>query len=97
MHEALRVLHGYVSRPVRLPEYDWGSSTLVPELRSHIAGHVRELAQIRPPPESVFFYRALGGLAQNLKLVRARGPYREVCRELTAHLSVGTASAASAG
>jgi hypothetical protein len=68
---------------VRSPEYDWGESTVVPELRKHVAAHMRELAKVQPPVESVFFYRALGGLAQNLKLLRARGPYREVCRELT--------------
>jgi predicted unusual protein kinase regulating ubiquinone biosynthesis (AarF/ABC1/UbiB family) len=83
---ALSKLHAYVGRPIFEDEYDWGSSTLVPEVRMHVAEHVRDLAPIKPPVESVFFYRALGGLAQNLKSIRARGPYRELVRELSAHL-----------
>ncbi len=90
---ALSGLHALVGRPLREGEYDWGTSPLVPDVRSYVAEHVRDLAQLKPPTESVFFYRALGGLAQNLKSLRARGPYAELCRSLSPHLRSRVAAA----
>jgi predicted unusual protein kinase regulating ubiquinone biosynthesis (AarF/ABC1/UbiB family) len=85
--EARRVLaelHQYVGSPVFSDEFDWGQSTLVPQVREHFLRNLRELAKIQPPPESLLFYRAVAGLASNLKLLRARGSYRTLCSELVA-------------
>jgi predicted unusual protein kinase regulating ubiquinone biosynthesis (AarF/ABC1/UbiB family) len=84
--KAMAGIHNISAKPVLVEEYDWGSGTVVAELRNHFRENVREVTRILPPVESIFFYRALGGLAQNLKLVRARGPYRALCRELGQHL-----------
>jgi hypothetical protein len=41
-----------------------------------------DLVRIQPPAESLLVGRALGGLLQNLKRLRARGDLRPVFREL---------------
>jgi len=38
--------------------------------------------QIKPPPEALLFYRSAAGLAQDLRLLKARGPFRAVPAEV---------------
>jgi predicted unusual protein kinase regulating ubiquinone biosynthesis (AarF/ABC1/UbiB family) len=85
---AMSGIHNISAKPVLVEEFDWGASTVVDELRSHYRANVRDETRILPPVESLFFYRAMGGVAQNLKLLRAKGPYRKLCQELTQHLEV---------
>ena len=37
---------------------------------------------IRPPAEAVLFYRAASGLAQDLRLLKAKGRFRPILREI---------------
>jgi len=37
---------------------------------------------IKPPPEALLFYRSAAGLAQDLRLLKARGPVRAVLKEI---------------
>ncbi|MFM2152583.1 MAG: hypothetical protein RL199_1018 [Pseudomonadota bacterium] len=78
----LETIHEVAGRPVQSETYDWGSCTMVPELRRRFVGDFSEWLQIQPPPEGLMFFRALGGLANNMRLLRASGPYRALCLEL---------------
>jgi hypothetical protein len=37
---------------------------------------------IKPPTEALLFYRSAAGLAQDLRLLKARGPFRAVLKEI---------------
>jgi hypothetical protein len=37
---------------------------------------------IKPPPEALLFYRSAAGLAQDLRLLKARGSVRAVLKEI---------------
>src|SRR5712664_1495612 len=37
---------------------------------------------IKPPPEALLFYRSAAGLAQDLRLLKAKGPVRSVLKEI---------------
>ena len=80
----LSEIHEVASRPVQSETYDWGACTMVPDLRRRFVGDFRDLVEIQPPPEGLMFFRAIGGLANNLRLLRAKGAYRALCEELDA-------------
>jgi predicted unusual protein kinase regulating ubiquinone biosynthesis (AarF/ABC1/UbiB family) len=80
--ETLRALNGIAARPIRAARYDWGACTMVVDMRRQFVTEFKDILEVQPPPESLLFYRALGGLVSNLKLLRTEGPYREVCVEL---------------
>ncbi len=82
--ETLRRLNGIAARPIRATDYDWGACTMVIDMRQQFLGGFRDILEVQPPPESLLFYRALGGLVSNLKNIRTKGPYRELCVELCA-------------
>jgi predicted unusual protein kinase regulating ubiquinone biosynthesis (AarF/ABC1/UbiB family) len=78
----MQEMHVHAAAPVRLPRYDWATGGMVSSLRDYGQNHLRAVTAIQAPPESLLFYRALQGLAGNLKLLKAEGPFREVVQEL---------------
>lgn len=85
--EARGLLDGIIDiggRPLRVAEYDFGTSEIVKDMRKLLASHALQLVKIRPPPESVMFVRAMGGCTQDLKLLGARVPMATLFRELLA-------------
>jgi predicted unusual protein kinase regulating ubiquinone biosynthesis (AarF/ABC1/UbiB family) len=85
--KALEDIQRYARVPIATETFDWAQSTLHVDLKRHFTSHLDEVRGVLPPPESVLFYRALGGLAQNLKLIRANGPYAALCRDLSGLLA----------
>ncbi len=75
-------LHQIVERPLRLPEYDWGADKIVQDVRALFVNEIKDMLDVQAPPECIFFYRAVGGLANNLRALRTKGPVREHCTAL---------------
>jgi predicted unusual protein kinase regulating ubiquinone biosynthesis (AarF/ABC1/UbiB family) len=71
-----------VARPMQSADFDWAQDTSARDMRQHFAVNGTRFLKIRPPPESLFFFRATGGLVQNLKALGARGDFAAVYREL---------------
>jgi predicted unusual protein kinase regulating ubiquinone biosynthesis (AarF/ABC1/UbiB family) len=69
-------------RALRTSDYDYAADTIPGDTRKLFARHAGKLLKIRPPPEAVFFFRAFGGLQQNLRLLGARGDFRPFYRSL---------------
>lgn len=80
--ETLQAMHVHAGAPVRQPHYDWGQGGMVQGLREYGQKNFRAVTRIQAPPESLLFYRGLQGLANNLKTLRAAGPFRAVVAEL---------------
>lgn len=78
----LQALFEVLIRPVRGAEYDFSTDTMPRDLREHYARNVGRAMRIRPPADSIFFFRAISGLGQNLKSIGARGDFRSIVREL---------------
>jgi predicted unusual protein kinase regulating ubiquinone biosynthesis (AarF/ABC1/UbiB family) len=72
------------TQPVRSRDFDYGTCGISRDMRSHFLKHATKLGAIRPPKESLQFYRAIGGLTQNLENLKARGDFRAVYEELLA-------------
>lgn len=88
-HAVLARLEGIASRPINDEVYDWGACTMVADMRRlflppQLLGEFKDVLDVQPPPESLLFYRAIGGFASNMKLLRSKGPYRAVAKELFA-------------
>jgi predicted unusual protein kinase regulating ubiquinone biosynthesis (AarF/ABC1/UbiB family) len=77
--EALIQLAG---RPLRTADYDYGADTVPADTRQLFARNAAKMLKLRPPPEGVFFFRAFGGLQQNLRVLGARGDFRPFYRSL---------------
>jgi predicted unusual protein kinase regulating ubiquinone biosynthesis (AarF/ABC1/UbiB family) len=71
-----------VERPTRAAEYDFGADPMVADVRRLFQANVRVALGIRPPVEAAQFYRAAAGLAQDLRLLKVKGPFRHVLREI---------------
>jgi len=69
-------------RALRTDDYDYAHDTMAPDSRQLFARHAAEFLKIRPPAEGVMFFRAFGGLQQNLRLLGARGDFRPFYRSL---------------
>jgi predicted unusual protein kinase regulating ubiquinone biosynthesis (AarF/ABC1/UbiB family) len=80
--EFCQKLANIVQRPVESEEYDFGSDGLVQDLRRTFRSDPRIGLAIKPPPEALLFYRSAAGLAQDLRLLKARGPVRAVLKEI---------------
>ncbi len=80
----VQVVLDVATGPVRSRDFDYGSCGISRELRNHFLKHATKLGAIRPPKESVQFYRAIGGLTQNLENLKARGDFQGVYEELLA-------------
>ena len=70
------------SRPSCTRDYDFATSTMNRELRAHFLKNATRLHKMRPPQEAVMFFRALGGLMQNLENLKARGDFRNIYEAL---------------
>jgi len=69
-------------RALRTDDYDYAHDTMAPDSRKLFARHAAQFLKIRPPAEGVMFFRAFGGLQQNLRLLGARGDFRPFYRSL---------------
>lgn len=74
------------TRPVRSADFDFARAGISHDLKRLFLANATRLGSIRPPKESVQFYRAVGGLTQNLEALGARGDFRGVYAELLAAL-----------
>lgn len=72
------------TQPVRSRDFDYGACGISRDLRNLFLKHAPKLGAIRPPKESVQFYRAIGGLTQNLENLKARGDFQGLYEELLA-------------
>jgi predicted unusual protein kinase regulating ubiquinone biosynthesis (AarF/ABC1/UbiB family) len=79
------ILH-IAGRPMRLTPYDYATCTITRDMKLHFARNAARFLKLRPPAEAVMFFRSTGGLAQNLKLIGARGDFRGVYQEVAALL-----------
>lgn len=70
------------TRPPRSTDLDFKTAGISRDLRNHFLKNATRLGSIRPPKESVQFYRAVGGMTQNLENLGARGDFRSVYQEL---------------
>lgn len=82
--EFCQKLADVVQRPILEAEFDFGDEGLVTEVRRIFRSEPRLALSIKPPPEALLFYRSAAGLAQDLRLLRARGPIRAVLAEIAA-------------
>jgi predicted unusual protein kinase regulating ubiquinone biosynthesis (AarF/ABC1/UbiB family) len=72
-----------VERPILIDEpYDFGSDPMVADVRRLLQSNLKMALAIRPPAEAVLFYRAAAGLAQDLRLLKAKGRFRPILREI---------------
>lgn len=71
-------------RPLATREFDFGKAFISRDMRNHFVKNTPRLPGIKPPKESVQFYRAVGGLSQNLESIGAVGDFRRVYEELLA-------------
>ena len=74
------------TRPLRSRDFDYTTAFVNRDMRNHFIAHAVQLKGMKPPTESVQFFRAIGGLSQNLENLGARGDFRGVYRELAALL-----------
>ncbi|PTL80028.1 AarF/ABC1/UbiB kinase family protein [Vitiosangium sp. GDMCC 1.1324] len=79
------VLH-IAGRPMRSAPYDYGTCSITRDMKLHFARNAPRFLKLRPPAEAVLFFRSTGGLAQNLRLIGARGDFRRVYEEVAALL-----------
>ncbi len=70
-------------KPVQSRDFDFGTSDTNRLMRAHFLKHSLKIVQMRPPTEGLMFYRALGGLIQDLQNLKARGDFRSVYEELS--------------
>ena len=71
-----------VEKPSLTDDYDFGSDAIVVAARKLFQGAPRLALSIKPPAEALLFYRAAAGLAQDLRLLKARGRFRPLLREI---------------
>lgn len=69
-------------RSVAADTYDFSTCQVFWDTKRYFAAHAPTFLKIRPPPEALLFFRATSGLAQNLRLIGAQGPFRKVYQEL---------------
>lgn len=88
--EAEELIHEVLSiagRPMRSHAYDFATCEISRDMKRHFARNAARFLKIRPPPEAVMFFRSTGGLAQNLRLIRAQGDFRRVYQEVASLLA----------
>ena len=71
-----------VQRPIQSDSFDFGSDALIADLRAVFTREPGVAMKIKPPAEALLFYRSAAGLAQVLRLLKARGPFRAVLQEI---------------
>jgi predicted unusual protein kinase regulating ubiquinone biosynthesis (AarF/ABC1/UbiB family) len=73
-----------VQRPIVNEIFDFGSDALVTDIRRTFRAEPGLAMKIKPPAEALLFYRSAVGLAQDLRLLKARGPFRAALAEVAA-------------
>jgi predicted unusual protein kinase regulating ubiquinone biosynthesis (AarF/ABC1/UbiB family) len=66
------------------PRFDYGQAAINRDMRGHFLKHASRLVAHRPPREAVMYFRAVGGMNQNLENLGAVGDFRRVYEELVA-------------
>ena len=72
------------TRPPRSRDFDFGKAFISRDMRNLFLKNATRIGGIKPPKESVQFYRAVGGLSQNLETIGARGDFKSVYEEMLA-------------
>ncbi len=72
------------TRPPRSRDFEFDQAFISRDMRNLFLKNATRLGSIRPPKESVMFYRAVGGLSQNLENLGARGDFKAVYEEMLA-------------
>jgi predicted unusual protein kinase regulating ubiquinone biosynthesis (AarF/ABC1/UbiB family) len=67
-----------VTRPPRTRHFNFSESGLTRELRQLFLKNPLVVKSIRPPAETMQFFRAIGGLTQNLETIGAQGDFKGV-------------------
>jgi predicted unusual protein kinase regulating ubiquinone biosynthesis (AarF/ABC1/UbiB family) len=80
--EFCQKLADIVQRPALSEIYDFSSEALFWEAKRAFRSDPALGLTIKPPTEALLFYRAAAGLAQDLRLLKARGPFRAVLKEI---------------
>jgi hypothetical protein len=73
-----------VESPALQPEYDFGSDAMVVEARRLFQSEPGVALSIKPPSEALLFYRSAAGLSQDLRLLKARGSFQPMLKEIEA-------------
>ena len=71
-----------VQRPIQGESYDFGSEALFWEVKRAFRSDPKLALTIKPPAEALLFYRSAAGLAQDLRLLKAKVPVRSVLKEI---------------
>jgi predicted unusual protein kinase regulating ubiquinone biosynthesis (AarF/ABC1/UbiB family) len=91
-----RPLFLLLARPAMAVEYDYGTSaTLIAEAEAFMRQNLRVLLKINPPAEGMMLFRAVGGHAQNLRALGAKGAFRDVYRQIWERVTVEAAQPAA--
>jgi predicted unusual protein kinase regulating ubiquinone biosynthesis (AarF/ABC1/UbiB family) len=77
----LNAMADIITPPLR-GTYDFGEDTIADTMRAFVMKNTPDLLRVRPPAESVLFYRAIAGATHNLRALRARGDFRPLFEEL---------------
>ena len=73
-----------VQRPIQQDNFDFGDDKMIRDARQAFHAEPRIALTVKPPAEALMFYRSAAGLAQDLRLLKAHGPFRSVLQEITA-------------
>jgi predicted unusual protein kinase regulating ubiquinone biosynthesis (AarF/ABC1/UbiB family) len=71
-----------VQRPIAQEIFDFGRDDFAAQLRAVFRSEPKLALSIKPPTEALLFYRSVVGLAQDLRLLKAKGPFRAVLAEI---------------
>jgi predicted unusual protein kinase regulating ubiquinone biosynthesis (AarF/ABC1/UbiB family) len=77
--EFCQKLADIVQRPIGQESFDFGA-----EIRAQFRAEPKLALSIKPPVEALLFYRSVAGLAQDLRLLKARGNFRAALAEIAA-------------
>jgi len=80
--ELCQKLAKIVQRPALSEVYDFSSEALFLEVKRAFRSEPALGLTIKPPTEALLFYRSAAGLAQDLRLLKAKGPFRAVLKEI---------------
>ena len=82
-HEVLDAIAEIVGEPFCGP-YDFGADTIVKRMMGIRSRYAIDLLHVRVPAQALLFYRAIVGLAHNLRSLKASGDFRPFMREAMA-------------
>lgn len=71
-----------ICRPLRAEVWDYANDDTLQRVREFGRSHFTKFVRFKPPVEAPLFFRAIGGMFQNHKVLGAKGPYREAYLQL---------------